>query len=114
MYYAASLEFLRGRLPAALELATKAIQLDPRRASAHNLLGAIHANLGQVEQARVEFETARGLDPRDSVVYINLALLEMSSGHNAAAAGLFSEALTLDPASSSARQGLARATAIGT
>jgi Tfp pilus assembly protein PilF len=38
-------------------------------------------------------------------------LLELSSGNHATAADLFAEALSIDPTSDAARQGLARASA---
>ncbi len=112
VYYAAASNFIQGRLPVALDLAREAVQRDPSRAPAQNLLGAIHASLGQTPEARVAFRAALQLDPRDAATYTNLALLELSSGNAAGAADLFSEALSLDPASDSARQGLARAVMI--
>lgn len=108
-YYAAALQFLREQLPAALQLAKQAVELDPNDAAAHNLVGAIHANLGQTSDARMAFSAALRLDPRDVATYTNLAMLELASGNRPAAAELFAEALSLDPASASARQGLAQA-----
>lgn len=108
-YYLATSKFQHGQFSDALPLTQIAIQIDPRRAAAHNLLGAIHASLGQTQQARAAFQAALGLDPRDSTTYTNLALLEMTSGGRLAAAALFAEALTLDPDSSMAREGLLRA-----
>jgi Tfp pilus assembly protein PilF len=43
------------------------------------------------------------------VTYINLAQLEMAAGQREAAADLFAEALSLDPNSKPAREGLAGA-----
>ena len=108
-YYAAALQFLRGRLPEALAAILQSIDLDPVRAASHNLRGAIHANLGQRPEARQAFQAALRLDAQDATAYNNLALLELSSGNTAVAADLFAEALTLDPASTAARQGLQRA-----
>ena len=51
----------------------------------------------------------RSLDPQDPATYQNLALLELNTGNAATAARLFGEALSLDPTSDPARQGLARA-----
>jgi hypothetical protein len=51
------------------------------RAAGHNLLGAIHANLGQRQEARAAFEAALRLDTKDVTAYTNLALLELSSGN---------------------------------
>jgi Flp pilus assembly protein TadD len=107
-YYAAASNFLHERLPSALDFARHAVDRDPRRAAARNLLGAIHASLGQERDARDAFRAALGLDARDSTTYVNLGMLELSSGNRSAAAGLFAEALSLDPESAAARQGLAR------
>jgi spermidine synthase len=112
-YYDAAAKFLHGDLAAASRLAAKSIELEPQRAASHNLLGAIYASLGHSEQARVAFQAALRLDARDSATYINLALLELSSGNGAKAAALFAEALSLDPESEGARQGLARAMTVG-
>ena len=108
-YYEAAASFLRGDLRHASTLAQESIALEPRRAAAHNLLGAIQASLGQAEQARATFRTALELDARDSATYVNLALLELSSGRPGEAASLFTEALSLDPSSEAAHEGLARA-----
>jgi Tfp pilus assembly protein PilF len=41
------------------------------------------------------------------VTYVNLAQLELAAGQRAVAADLFAEALSLDPSSRAARDGLA-------
>ncbi len=108
-YYEAASRFLHGDLARASILAQQSIEMEPEQAVSHNLLGAIQASLGQSEQARAAFQAALGLDARDGATYTNLALLELSSGNDAVAAGLFAEALSLDPGSEAARQGLVRA-----
>jgi Flp pilus assembly protein TadD len=107
-YYAAASNFLHERFPTALDFARHAVERDPRRAAAHNLLGAIHASLGETQKARDAFRVALDLDARDSTTYVNLGMLELSAGNRSTAAALFTEALSLDPESPSARQGLAR------
>jgi Flp pilus assembly protein TadD len=108
-YYMAASKFLRGRVEEALADAREAVALDPRHGAAHNLLGAIHASLGQPAAAREAFQKALSLDPRDSATYTNLGLLELSSGNRAVAAKLFAQALLLDPMSQAGKQGLAEA-----
>ena len=71
------------------------------------MMGAIHASLGQVAEARAAFEKALRLNNRDASAYTNLGLLELSAGNRARAHELFSESLSLDPSSAAARQGLA-------
>jgi len=108
-YYAAASRFLRSEFAEALSLAQQAVALNPGYSEAQNLIGAIHANLGARAAAREAFETALRSDPRDSATYTNLGLLELTSGNRVIAAAYFAEALSLDPASVPARQGLAQA-----
>ena len=108
-YYTAASQFLHADLPAAAVSAQHASGVDPRFAPAQNLTGAIRASQGRADEARAAFRTALRLDPRDPVTYTNLGFLELSAGHTAVSAGLFVEALSLDPSSRSARQGLADA-----
>jgi len=72
-------------------------------------MGAIHASLGQLSEARAAFLEALRLNPRDASTYTNLALLELSEGNRPRARELFAESLSLDPSSAAARQGLANA-----
>jgi spermidine synthase len=108
-YYAAAVRFLGGQLPAAIDLARQAVQIDPTYAQAQNLMGAIQASLGHRDEARGAFEASLRLNPNESETYTNLGLLELSSGNRTAAAGYFEEALSLEPKSTTARQGLAQA-----
>jgi spermidine synthase len=108
-YYTAASQFLHEDRAAAERSVQLAIAADSGFAPAHNLAGAIQASQGNAEQARAAFRTALRLDPRDPVTYTNLARLELSVGQATASAGLFAEALSLDPSSSSARRGLADA-----
>ncbi|PYQ88899.1 MAG: hypothetical protein DMG03_03055 [Acidobacteria bacterium] len=108
-YYAGAARYLRRDLPAALGLVRQATTIDPGYAAAHNLTGAIEAMLGHTVEARRALETALRLDARDAATYVNLGLLEMSADNRAAAAGYFAEALSLDPKSTAARAGFARA-----
>ena len=108
-YYAGAARYLRRDLSAALGLVRQATTIDPGYAAAHNLTGAIEAMLGHTVEARRALETALRLDARDAATYVNLGLLEMSADNRAAAAGYFAEALSLDPKSTAARAGFARA-----
>ena len=108
-YYAASLFFLQNRNDLALQAARNAVTIDPAHAKAHNLIGACLANLGRRDEARTAFETSIKADPRESGTYTNLANLELQSGNRTLAIRYFAEALTVDPTSQSAREGLASA-----
>ena len=55
------------------------------------------------------FERSLAFDAHDSAAYTNLGLLDLAAGRRDSAANRFAEALWLDPASATAREGLARA-----
>jgi spermidine synthase len=109
LYYAASLEFLKGNPPKAAELAERAATLRPKDHRAYNLAGAAYGALGRVDRARDAFRSALRASPEDPVAYVNLGTLELQAANAAAAGEYFADALTLDPGSASAREGLARA-----
>jgi spermidine synthase len=108
-YYTAAAQFLHQDLPAAARSVQLAIGVDPRFAPAQNLSGAIQASEGNVDAARSASRAALTLDARDPTTYTNFGVLELSHGHAPEAADLFAEALSIDPASAAARQGLADA-----
>ena len=105
-YYAASLFFLQNRHDLALQAARNAVAIDPAHAKAHNLIGACLANMGRRDEARTAFETSIKADPREPGTYTNLANLELQSGNRSLAMRYFAEALTVDPTSQPARDGL--------
>ena len=86
----------------------RVIERNPAHAKAHNIAGACLATLGQRDQARAAFEASLAADPREAGTYTNLAMLELESGNPARAAEYFAEALTIDPDSEAARDGLLR------
>ena len=106
-YYAASLFFLQSRHDLALQAARNAVAIDPAHAKAHNLIGACLAIMGQPRRGA---HGLRGLaqgrparaghlhQPRD---------LELQAGNRDLRDRYFAEALTVDPTSQSARDGLA-------
>jgi spermidine synthase len=108
LYYAASLEFLKGNPPRAAELAAQAAALRPGDARVHNLAGAAYGALGRVDRARASFRAALEASPEDPVAYVNLGTLELQGANPAAAGRYFMDALALEPSSVPAREGLAR------
>ena len=106
-YYAGSLFFMQNRLDMAVQAARNSISLDPANAKAQNLLGACLASMGQADAARTAFEASLKADPREPGTYTNLATLELQAGNRARALQYFAEALTVDPMSQNARDGLA-------
>ena len=108
-YYRASALFLSGRTEDALSAVGHVIDGHPDHARAQNLLGAACATLGRADCARAAFQASLRANPRDPSTYINIGQFSLQSGSPEDAAGYFAEALTIDPASSAARNGLAQA-----
>ena len=106
-YYSAALLFMEQRVDLALAEAQRVLAVNPLHARAHNLAGAALGSLGRRDEARSAFHKSLEADPRDPATYTNLATLELEAGDRALAERYFAEALTLDPANASARQGLA-------
>jgi spermidine synthase len=110
-YYHATALFLKGRAQEAAVDARRLVADNPQHARGFNLLGAACATDGQHDCARAAFETSIRLSPHDPSSYVNLGVFLMQSGDPAAAADYFAEALTIDPTSASAHDGLTAARA---
>jgi spermidine synthase len=108
-FYAAVAAFLHGRAEDAVQLARRAIAIDPAFAPVYDLIGAAYTKLNRPADAKAAFETSLGFDAHDSTAYTNLGLLELAAGNRAAASRYFAEALWLEPESATAREGLAQA-----
>ena len=114
-YYRATALFLTGAIDQAITAARAVVNTDPGSARAQNLLGAACATAGQTVCARAAFEAALEANPRDATTYVNLGFFNLQSANPAGAAENFAEALSIDPASARARDGLAQArAALGT
>jgi spermidine synthase len=111
LYYRATALFMSGQAAEAVDEARRVVARDPYNARALNLLGAACGTSGQTDCARTAFEASLAANARDPVTYVNLGLFHLQAGDPARAAGYFAEALTLDPASTGAREGLAQARA---
>jgi len=90
------------QLPLADALAEwRAAQLaNDDRPEAHVNLGALHAQRGENEAARHEYETALRLGPWFVPAYLNLADVERAEGHDGAAGAWLERALALAPKNS--------------
>ncbi|MGE5244352.1 MAG: fused MFS/spermidine synthase [Betaproteobacteria bacterium] len=108
-FYEASAWFLAGRAAEAAEVAGQLVARHPADARAQNLLGVACATLGRADCARTAFLAALDANPRDPTTYINLGNLQLQSADPSGAAESFAEALTIDPTSEQARDGLAQA-----
>jgi Flp pilus assembly protein TadD len=109
VYYHATALFMKGRAAEAAKELRQLVAANPQHARAQNLLGAACATIGQPECARSAFEASLAANPRDSATYVNFGLFLLQAGDPLRAAAYFAEALTIDPTSTSARNGLAQA-----
>jgi spermidine synthase len=109
LYYAASARFMSNRPADAVAIAERLRDKNGRHARGLNLLGAAYAALGRSADAREAFEASVIADPHDATAYANLGTFELQAGDARAASDYFAQALTLDPNSTAAQQGLADA-----
>lgn len=110
-YYQGALHFLQDHPERAVADVSYVIARNPRNARAQNLLGACLASLGRRDEARRAFQASIAANPRDPATYANLGTLELQAGNKQLAVQHFAEALTVDPGSQPARQGLVSARA---
>ncbi|MGH9346335.1 MAG: fused MFS/spermidine synthase [Vicinamibacterales bacterium] len=111
LYYAASLHFMANRPAEAIAAAERLRARNGRHARGLNLLGVAYATVGRTDDARGAFEASIAADPREPGAYANLGTFELQAGRVEQAADYFAQALTLDPSSLAAQQGLAQAMA---
>ena len=108
-YYRATALMLRGKTQDAVTAARQVVDKQPGHTRAQSLLGAACAASGQRDCALAAFAAAIRGNPRDASSYINAGLLSLQSGDPSAAESYFASALTIDPSSKPARDGLAQA-----
>jgi len=110
LYYQATARLLSGHAAEAAALARRAVAAHTS-AKAQNLLGAACASTGQRECAEAAFAASVRLNPREPSTYINFGFFYLQTARPEQAAVAFAEALSLDPSSAVARDGLRRARA---
>jgi TolB-like protein/AraC-like DNA-binding protein len=81
----------------AVELAQKALDMDPGLSEPHAVLGGVFASHWQWEKARKEFQKAIELNPNYSIAYFYYAVLLNILGENEEARKQLNIALELDP-----------------
>lgn len=92
----------------SIEYALKAIELDPKLASAYNNLGVAYANgKKDYDKAMEYYRQAIEINPRYSTAYQNLGEAQFLSGKLDDAISSYVKSLELDPASAQANYGLA-------
>ena len=86
-----------GDLKAAGEKFVQAIAADQAHGPAHNNLGLVHYEEGNLYQAVLAFEQAMELMPHDASVYYNLALTLEAAGKTHQAMDLYWQAVEMEP-----------------
>ena len=97
-----------GQFRAAAECFERCRVLEPLEFDWAYLLGVVHAELGQVEQARVAFEAAADLRPDDLPTALRLADLFERSGDGSRSAAILNRALGTSPPAAAVRYRLGR------
>lgn len=87
----------RRDLARAVQLATKAIEADPRNAEAHNLRGQLHAVLGKPDRAIADFDQCLKLDPQFADAYNHRGSEQFKRGKIAESVKDFDRYLELRP-----------------
>ncbi len=96
--------------PEELDVLRRAIAANPKDANAHFLLGSLFMTGGMVEQALVEWESARQIRPGIPTLLRSMGYATMAShGSPERALELFTEGVKLDPSNASVYLGLERA-----
>ena len=110
IYLLATIHCGQGRVTAGIELARKAIKLDPKYASAHHLIGLAHLQLGRIELALNDFDRAVAVNPQFAEAWFDRARVQLSLGRRAQAIESFDRSVALHPEHAMAR--FARGTAL--
>ena len=72
----AYLAYFKGDLNAAKEAAEKMLKYDDRNFIAHNIIGVVYAEKGQLKKAKASFKKAREINPDFEAAKNNLSLME--------------------------------------
>jgi spermidine synthase len=108
-YYRATALYLGHRSEEAVTAAQEVVAAQPSHARAQSLLGAACASIGRLDCALAAFRAAVRASPRDPSNYVNAGVFSLQAGNSAAAEDYFASALTIDPSSKPARDGLTQA-----
>jgi spermidine synthase len=111
-YYRATAFYLAGRTEEAIADAQRVVAAHPEHARAQSLLGTACAALGRHECAQAAFDASIRANPRDASGYINAGVLKLQTANPSSAEMYFASALTIDPHSAPARDGVAQVRAL--
>ncbi|EPY52792.1 SGT2 family TPR repeat protein [Schizosaccharomyces cryophilus OY26] len=90
----------------AVDLYTKAIELDPTSPVYYSNRAAAYSQLGQYESAVEDALTSLSIDPKHSRAYGRLGRAKLSLGDAGAAADAYEKGLELDPSNDVLKRGL--------
>jgi len=97
----------KGQVDEAIACYKKAIELDPKNATAQNNLGAALTRKGQVEEAIACHRKAIELDPKDASAHINLGFALAGKGQLDEAIASTKKGIELDPKNANAHYNMA-------
>jgi adenylate cyclase len=86
-----------GSLDRALEAAKQAVSSDPHSAAAHNVLGAVHYVMGNIESFRIEAEKALSLNPNEAEILAATGINLVHSGEDERGIAMMKKAIALNP-----------------
>jgi tetratricopeptide (TPR) repeat protein len=96
-FYRGSAYFSQGHLDSAIADLSRAIELDPRNANAHNNLGLAYAENGQIESAIAHYNQAVKIRSDYAEAYYNRGIAYMAKPDYVRAIADFSEAIHWEP-----------------
>jgi tetratricopeptide (TPR) repeat protein len=86
-----------GRIPEAIDLHLRALQLDPTLHPAHVNLVLLYATNGEPDSAKFHYEKALALDPNSVELHYYYGMLAFDGGNYSQAAASFERALEINP-----------------
>jgi tetratricopeptide (TPR) repeat protein len=101
----AKLETDRGDFARATEIYHKGLMGNPQNGDLHGRLGTLFLQMGRVDEAIAELETAVKLKP-DSAIYANLGMAVSSKGQVERAIECYQKSIRMDPANAEAHYNL--------
>jgi tetratricopeptide (TPR) repeat protein len=110
LYFLATIRCQQGALDDGIELARKALKIEPKLAAAHNLIGMAQQQRGKCEVALSHFDRAVAANRDLFEAWLNRASLQVTLGRRKEAIESFDRAIALRPNHAPAR--LARGTAL--
>lgn len=105
LYFLASIHCQQGRLAEGVELARRALKIEPKFAPAHDLIGVAQLGLGRNELALNHFDRAVAANPAFAEAWFNRARVLLSLNRRAQAVESFDKAIALNPDHMLARYG---------